>query len=168
MESDQVEWPEEELPEEEWPVDPPPSSLDAVYGKGKGKGAKGSKGKGKGKGKDMDAKDKGKCKVAYGKGSGNWVETRTCHNCNLVGHLARDCRKSKVARANDLADTAGVAAAGQLAAAPTGTRTVHRALLKSAPPCLCSLRHLLMLPALCRCTTGTRRSTCCAQRLPRW
>ena len=53
------------------------------------------KGKGKGKGKSSNAKGSGS-KGSKGKGSGKQdrsqtPETRTCHKCGRVGHLAKHC-----------------------------------------------------------------------------
>ena len=69
-------WEEEAAPE-------PGESLDAVGKGGKGKG-KGKYGKGKGKGKGQGTYTEG----TGGKGADKWVETRECHNCHRVGHLA--------------------------------------------------------------------------------
>ena len=74
------------------------------YGKGFGKSAYG-KGYGKGWGKG----DYGKGKK--GKGKGEWVETRECHNCHKTGHLARDCPEPAKARAYSAAGTENGAAA---------------------------------------------------------
>ena len=107
-----------------------PGSLDAVgkgKGKGKGKGAKGKgwdKGKGKGKGWE---REKG-----WGKGKGNteWVERRACHNCNEVGHIARDCKQPAKARtmshAEEAANRSMPPAVGAIASSIAARPTVGR------------------------------------------
>ena len=72
------------------------------YIRGKGKGKGGERGKGKGKGKGTGGKGGGGKAV----GKGVWVERRACHDCNEVGHIARDCQKPRKARTFSLAEEA--------------------------------------------------------------
>ena len=77
-------------------------SLDA-FSKGKGKGKGGKRGKGKGKVKGTDGKGGGGGKAV---GKGTWVERRTRHHCNDVGHIVCDCTKPRRARTISLAEDA--------------------------------------------------------------
>lgn len=75
------------IPMDLTPLDENGQPLDS-FGKGPANGWKPGKGEGKGFG---GAKGGGGDTMGKGKGA----ETRTCHNCGIAGHIAKNCRKKK-------------------------------------------------------------------------